>query len=160
MLQLVELREIMRRWPSGVAILTAGDGDQKQGLTVNSFASVAVAPPMITVTLDHASKTKRIVDQRGYFAINLLAEGQEEISERFAGRSGNQEDRFSGLDLFYSENGTPMLSLAAACLDCRTVHVFETTTSTLYVAEVLLARKGQDLPPLVYFNRSYHRITK
>ena len=156
--EMVELMEVMRRWPSGVAILTSGDSVARQGMTVSSFTSISVEPPLITVTMENARRTKRMVDERGYFAINLLAEGQQDLSDLFAGRLSEMDDRFSGLEVVFGEYELPLLVAAAAWLECRVVYRYEMPLSTLYVGEVLKAQKSEDRSPLVYFNRDYHRI--
>ena len=153
----VELRDVMRRWASGVAILTSRSNDAQHGMTVSSFTSISVRPPLITVTLNSATRTKHLVDESGIFAINLLSEGQQALADRFAGRVSESEDRFHGLEVLYDANHIPMLAEAAAWLSCKVVHTYDMPESTLYVGEVLSARKTEDRPPLVYFNRDYHR---
>lgn len=158
MLKDVELREVMRRWVSGVAILTTGDHMQQHGMTVSSFTSISVDPPMVTVTLNNATRTKQLVDTTGAFAINLLSEGQEELSERFAGRVSDHVNRFDGVRVQYSPEDIPMLPDAAAYVLCRVVYTYAMANSTLYIAEVIRSIKAANHPPLVYFDRSYHRI--
>ncbi len=154
----VDLREVMRRWASGVAILTTGDRHQKNGMTVSSFTSVSVNPPMVTVTMTNTTRTKQMVDRVGTFAINLLSAGQEELSERFAGHVNEQDDRFSGLSVNYQYDNIPALADAMGWVFCRVVHTYAMPDSTLYIGEVLLALKAENHSPLVYFNRGYHRI--
>jgi len=160
MFRSVDLREVMRRWVSGVAILTTGNVDAYHGMTVNSFTSVSIEPPMVTVTLNNTTRTKVLLDKTGTFAINLLSEDQRELSERFAGRVTEMEDCFQGLHLDFGEHGIPILSDTAAYIECRVVHTYVMRNSTLYVGEVLNARKAENLPPLVYFDRDYHRISQ
>ncbi len=156
----VGLREVMRRWVTGVAVLTCGNQTVHHGMTVNSFTSISIEPPCVTVTLANTTRTKKLVDETGIFAINLLAEDQQEISDRFAGRIPEDGDRFHNLHIVYGENCLPFIQEAAAHLECKVVHVFEMKDSTLYVGAVMSSRKGEDKPPLVYFNRAYHRIIK
>jgi len=154
----VELREVMRRWPSGVAVLTSSTREMRHGMTVNSFVSISVEPPLITVTMNNDTRTKHLVDETEHFAINLLREGQQELADRFAGRVSEYEDRFSGLAVFIGSENLPLLVDAAAWLECRVVHRYAMPESTLIVGEVINARKAENSPPLVYFNRDYHRI--
>lgn len=156
----VDLRLVMRRWPSGVAILTAADSGKVHGMTVNSFTSVSVDPPMITVTLANDTRAKTMVEKSGFFAVNLLSENQRELSDIFAGRIADHEDRFEGTQVITGLHQLPLLREAAAHLECRVVHSYAMQHSTLYVAEVLNAQKKRDVPPLVYLNRGYHRIIK
>jgi flavin reductase (DIM6/NTAB) family NADH-FMN oxidoreductase RutF len=154
----IGLRDVMRRWVTGVAVLTCGDWSVYHGMTVNSFTSISVDPPRVTVTLANSTRTKYLVDEAGFFAVNLLSADQQEISERFAGRLAEEGDRFQNLHIIYGENHLPMIEEAAAHLECMVIHTYPMENSTLYVGAVLSCRKGEDKPPLVYFNRSYHRI--
>lgn len=154
----VDLKEVMRRWVSGVAILTSGSRLNRHGMTVSSFNSISVQPPLVTVTLSNAARSKHLVDECGIFGINLLSDDQQELADRFAGRTSASEDRFQGLDVFLGLHEIPMLSAAAAWLECKVVHQFAMPESTLYVGEVLTALKVENRPPLIYFNRDYHRI--
>lgn len=158
-IEAVDLKAVMRRWVSGVAILTSGSRLARHGMTVSSFDSVSIKPPLVTVTLSNAARTKHLVDESGNFAINLLSEDQQDLSERFAGRTGESEDRFNGLEVFYPAQEIPLLAEAMAWIECKVVHQYAMPESTLYVGEVLSALKAEDRPPLVYFNRDYHGIT-
>lgn len=153
-----DLKQVMRRWPSGVAVLTARGINAAHGMTVNSFTSVSIDPPLVTVTLANDTRTKAILDESGFFVINMLAEGQQELSDVFAGRIPDHENRFAGVKVITGQHGIPMLAEAAAHLECRVVHKYVMENSTLYVAAVMTAEKAPDVPPLVYFNRGYHRI--
>ena len=155
-----DLQQVMRRWPSGVAVLTSRDGNTIHGMTVGSFTSVSINPPLVTVTVSNKTRSKELVDCSGFFAINLLSEGQHELSDVFAGRIPEHENRFEGVKVTTGLNKILLLTEAAAHLECRVVHSYAMENSTLYVAEVLNAEKAQDSQPLVYFNRDYHRINK
>ncbi len=155
-----DLRQVMQRWPSGVAILTTRDGDTIYGMTVGSFTSVSIDPPLVTVTMSNKTRSKDMVDHSGFFALNLLTEEQQELADVFAGRIPDHKDRFDGVNVTAGLNQIPLIIEAAAHLECRVVHTYAMENSTLYVAEVMRAEKAQDAQPLVYFNRDYHRITK
>lgn len=159
-IEAVDLKAVMRRWASGVAILTSGSRLVRHGMTVSSFDSVSVQPPLVTVTLSNTARSKYLVDESGNFAINLLSEDQQELSDRFAGRTSDSEDRFHGLELFYTAYGIPLLVDAMAWLECKVVHQYAMPDSTLYVGEVVSALKAEDRPPLVYFNRDYHELAE
>ena len=160
MVESVELRQIMRRWPTGVAILTTGDQNRRHGMTVNSFTSISLDPPAIAVTLANSTRSKKLVDEIGYFGINLLDETQVEVSERFAGKIDESEDRYNGLEVTLGLFAVPLLKDAAAFIECKVMNKIELLNSTLYVGEVLFGAKLEDRMPLVYFNRDYHRIEK
>lgn len=153
-----QLRNAMRRWASGVTIVAARDGAQQHGMTVNSFISVSLEPPLVLVSLERGRLTHTLVQSSGYYGVSILPFGFQTISDRFAGRLGEMEDRFAGLSTFSLVSQAPLLTGSLAAFDCRVVSSYETGTHTLFVAEVLALVTGGDAPPLIYYNRDYHTL--
>jgi flavin reductase (DIM6/NTAB) family NADH-FMN oxidoreductase RutF len=152
------LRHSMRSWPTGVSIVTSQFNNHRHGMTVNSFASVALEPPIVLFTLAHATRTYSLVIQSGIAAITMLHEDQASVSDHFAGRVPDDGDRFAGLQTFHLETGAPLLVGGLAFLDCRvrTIQPFE--HSTLFLMDVVAAQPANGGNPLVYFNREYHKL--
>jgi len=104
-----DLRMVMRRWVSGVVIVTSAYEGQRHGMTVDSFNSVSIVPPLVTFTLNNNTRTHALVRQSGWVGITMLHAGQIDLSDRFAGRFGDG-DRFAGLDTFTMQSGVPFSS--------------------------------------------------
>lgn len=151
------LRQAMRRWVAGVTVVTARHDARRYGMTVNSFSSVSLDPPVVTVTLANTTHTRALVEASGRFGVNILREEQQEISDIFAGRVPEHGDRFAGLDWFTLVSEVPFLSGCLAALDCRVIHHYAMPNSTLYVGQVEAVQLGEEGRGLVYFNRAYHR---
>jgi flavin reductase (DIM6/NTAB) family NADH-FMN oxidoreductase RutF len=150
------LRQVMRHWVTGVAVVTSISDGHRHGMTVNSFVSVSLDPPLVTVTMNHGTRTMHLVDQSGVFAVTILGRAQQGIAERFAGRGNETEDRLSGLDVFTLTTGAPLLTGGAAFLDCQLVQRVPLKHSTLLIGEVLAAHvPHENIAPLVYVNRSF-----
>src|SRR5512138_100125 len=92
-----KLRHAMRAWTTGVAIITAIHEGQQYGMTVNSFTSISLEPPMVLLTLRKLTHTHDLVVKSGKFAVTILTAEQQELSERFAGKVPNILDRFAGV---------------------------------------------------------------
>jgi len=152
------VRQAMRRWASGVAVVTSRAGDIVHGMTVNSFTSVSLDPPIISLALNHQTRTIALLRESGVLGITFLSEAQQDISEIFAGRTPEDADRFAGLETFTMVTGAPLLAGGLACLDCQVVFSYPMATSTLFLAEVLAVANIQEGRPLVYFNRGYPRL--
>ena len=95
-------KEVMRTWAAGVGVVTSRLGDEIHGCTVNSFTSVSLTPPLVTLALAKRLHTYRLIKQSHVFAFNILGEHQLETSDRFAGtariRTGGiseSEERFA-----------------------------------------------------------------
>lgn len=155
-----DLRRAMRRWTSGVTIVAARDGEQIHGMTVNSFNSIALDPPLVGVALALEARTCRMVESSGAFSITILNSHQQELSERFAGRTTESQDRFAGLATYTLLTGAPLLADSLAGLDCRVVFEYEAGASRLFIGQVVAAQLGEKQSPLVYHDREYWRVVK
>lgn len=152
------LRQAMRHWTSGVAVVTSRFGDRRHGMTVNSLTSISLDPPMVTVTLANATRTFELVRLSGIFGVTILAADQAAISDRFAGRDAHEEDRFAGLDTFTLSSGAAFLRGGLAFLDCRVVLSYPFQNSTLLIGEVIAIESLQEADPLIYHNRVYRKL--
>ena len=153
-----QLRQSMRAWVSGVTIVTASHAGELHGMTVSSFTSVALEPPLIIISLQTASRTQILVSQAKAFAVTILAEDQQELSDRFAGRIPDTEDRLTGLETEMLATGAPFIKGGLAYLDCRVRQSISIGTNTLFLAEVVAARGNEEGQPLVYHDRKYHKL--
>lgn len=156
-----KLRGSMRLWLTGVTVVTAAADGVQHGMTVSSFTSVSLDPPQILVSLQQNTRTHDLIMRSRSFGISILAADQEEISNIFAGRKADDEDRLAGLDTFTMQTGAPFIDGSLAFLDCKVVTTIGSGTHTIFIAEVLDTRSieiKQD--PLIYYNRGYKRISK
>lgn len=152
------LRTVMRHWTTGVAILTARDGAQAHGMTVNSFTSVSLEPPLVLVSVEHSTRTHTLVEHSRAFAISILGEHQSALSDHFAGRHTETTDRLNGLPTFTAITGAPILRENIGYLDCVVTAAHLAGTHTLFIGEVVAAQSAGDAAPLVYFNRDYRSL--
>ena len=110
------LRDAFGAFMTGVTIVTTiGADGAPAGLTANSFTSVSLDPALLLVCLSGKSRTLPAIRSSGGFAVNILSEGQRDLSNRFAGRS---EDRFAGVDWAPGPRGAPILAGACGWFDC------------------------------------------
>ncbi len=155
---LEQLRQAMRAWTTGVTIVTAKYDDQQYGMTVNSFTSISLEPPLISVTLKRLTHTHELVEKAGEFALTILASHQSELSDRFSGKLAIQ-DRFEGLITEKLLIEAPLLTGGLAYLNCRVVNTMSVGENTLFIAEVIAAANGAvQGDPLVYHNRVFWKL--
>ncbi len=153
-------REVMSRWASGVAVVTTRHGDEVHGMTVNSFTSLAADPPLVLICADRTTHTCELINAGGVFAVNTLREGQDELSNVFAGRYPERDaDRFAGVASHTDATGAPILDDSLSYLDCRVVGAHEHATHTIFVGQVQAAGVVHpDAPPLLYYQRRYRQF--
>lgn len=150
------LRATMRQWATGVTVVTTVYGGQFSGMTVSSFTSVSLEPPTVLVCLSKDSACHPFVLKSGVYAVSMLGVGQHELSNRFAGFDPTVTDRFEGVEVTTAATGSPLLPGAIAHLDCEVRSMHETTTHTIFFAEVVYAQVDEGKMPLVYHNRGYN----
>ena len=155
-----ELRQVMRHWPTGVTIVTSVFEGKRHGMTVNSFASLSLQPPNVSVTLGSTTRTHQLVERAGIFGVTLLKEDQGSISDRFAGKAGEEVDRFQGFEIETLLTGAPFLKNGSAFLDCRVIFRYPMKNSTLFIGEVVASWINEPGKPLLYFNRTYQRLSE
>ncbi|MGW4033300.1 flavin reductase family protein [Streptomyces sp. NPDC004838] len=136
-----EFRDAMRRWATGVAVVTTEGPGGPHGMTVNSLLSVSLDPPTLLISLKRGSRTLDAVERTGRFTVNVLAAGQRPVAERFTGRREVGEREFAGLRTRRSSGGGgPELEDCLAVLTCRTTECVEIADHTLVVAAVSRVR--------------------
>ena len=144
----------MRRFPAPVAVVTVDAGELKYALTVGSLVSLSLEPPLVGVSIGHASQSHTPLRDAGRFAASLLAGDQAALAQHFA-RSVPPIALWEGVAVRESALTEPLLEGALAWLECRVVSEHEAGDHTVFVAEVLSIELGHDAPGLVYMGGEY-----
>lgn len=147
-----ELRRVVGRFATGVALVTTTHAGRPCGLTVNSFASVSLDPPLVLVCVSRAARAYACLDAEARFVVNVLAEGQEDVARLFASTA---TDKFGSLGHRPSPRGDPIVDGVHAWLECDVVARHEGgRTHTIYVARVTALGTGA-ARPLVFHGSAY-----
>ena len=148
-------RRTCGRFATGITVVTALDEQgHPHGMTVNSFSSVSLDPPLVLVSIDLRNAILGHFLTSSYFAVNILAEEQEELSRRFASAS---ENRFHGVDWRPSTSGAPLLAGALAYLECAVTKVMEIGDHSVLIGEVRHAEYKEGRP-LVFYDSTYRKL--
>jgi flavin reductase (DIM6/NTAB) family NADH-FMN oxidoreductase RutF len=155
-------RKVMGHFVTGVSVVTALDGDRPQGITVNALSSVSLEPPLVMVALDRRRFIAPTVRQAGRYAVNILAESQQALSDCFAGAPVTPgRDAFCGAAWHAGTTGLPLLDGAIATLECTVVQTFSAGDHDLFVGRVdALGNDEQHPQPLLFYRRRYLRIER
>ncbi len=148
-----EFRGALSLWPSGVSVVTAAVGSQMHGMTVSSFSSVSLRPPLVSVCLATESRTLELARQARAFCISILSEQQASVSDRFAVTQEDSE-RLNAGSFRLAENGCPLLEGAIAHLVCDWFAEHEAGDHHLLIGRVVQARSYPGAP-LLYCGRGY-----
>ncbi len=152
-------RSAMRRWPSGVTIVTIVEGVRGHGMTASAFTSVSVDPPLVLVVIDKRWRSHALIESSGSFCVNILADDQRELSDRFAGRHGEIEDRFFDLDTGVATTGARYISDANAWLDCIVEQTAVAGDHSIFIGRVVACSvTAGSSGPLIYHDGDYRRL--
>ena len=145
----LELRQTMRRYVSGITVVTAIGADRNIiGLTASSFTSVSLEPPMVLVCISQSARSCRAFIEAGRIAIHMLADDQDEIARAFARRGG---DRGQICSWRANGRGFAILDRYFAVLECRIVDIHAAGGHAIMVASVeALDGPSADKSPLVF----------
>ena len=152
-----EFRRACGRFATGVTIASVLDSaGAPHGLTVNSFSSVSLEPPLILICLGQLVTMIEAFRAARYFGISVLREDQRDLADRFA-RKGH--DRFTGTAWHAGHTGVPLLDGALAEIECQTHHRFTAGDHDILVGEMVCARVDEG-EPLIYFASRYRDLTR
>lgn len=158
----IDFRSAMAHFATGVTVVTTLDGDRAQGITVNALSSVSLDPPLLLIALDRHRFIVPALEAASRYAVNILAEDQQALSDCFAGADVTpNRDAFCGAAWRPGVTGMPILDGAIAHLECAVVDRFAVGDHFLFVARVEAC--GEDdagAPPLLYHRRRYLRIER
>jgi 3-hydroxy-9,10-secoandrosta-1,3,5(10)-triene-9,17-dione monooxygenase reductase component len=150
-----EFRQVMGRFATGVTVVTTRGADgAPYGLTANAVASISLEPPLVMISIDKRAETFPHFLASRAFVINVLAAGQEALSNRFAKSGG---DKFAGLAYETNAEGVPVFPDTLATIECRIVATHEAGDHVIHLGEVD-ATRVTDAAPLLYFHGHYGRF--
>ena len=151
------LKEVMRGFPQGVTVVTTKAKGRLWGVTVSSFMTVSLEPPLVLVSLMKKVDSSSAIASAGGFTVNFLADDQESVSDRFAGRLP-LEDRFEGLRHGSTGTGYPLIEGATGYFVCRKWRRYDGGDHILILGKVIEAKRVNDKSPLVYFKQQYTTV--
>ena len=142
---------------TGVTVVTTvDDKGEHVGLTVNSFNSVSLDPPMVLFSLDRDALSLPVFETAGRFAVNVLADHQEPLSNRFAQR---KEEKWSGTRFTEGETGCRLIAGAMAHFECETYAQYDGGDHVIFVGRVVAMEIDTAANPLVFYKGSYNGLS-
>ena len=152
-------RQTMSRFATGITVIATRDGDGKAvGLTVNSFTSVSLDPPLVSFCLDKRAHLFPLFKKADLFSVNILSENQQPVSQHFANfRKNPAPPRLWAK----SQDDCPVLSGTLGWMLCRKAAAYKGGDHMIFLGEVIrLSPRLSKANPLIYFDRHYRHIAK
>ena len=143
----------MRRFPTGVTVVTSVKDGEPRGVTVNAFSSVSAEPPMVLICINREARSYLYIASSKAFCVNLLGGDQRALAERFSGKLRDRQ--FEDVEFTTAVTGSPVLVGTVGYLDCEVAEEHHAGTHSIFVGHVLdaAARAGS---PLGYYDGAFH----
>jgi len=153
-----DFKAALGSWASGVTVVTTRDGDLVYGITVSAFSSLSLDPTLILVCLADSNRLPRMIEKTGKFAVSILAEGQDHISNWFAVSGREPVPAFSEFGTIELYTGSPIIDGAIAHLDCVLERTIDGGDHTIAIGRVIGAAADPSKKPLVFYRRGYRPL--
>lgn len=144
----------LSHFASGVTVVTTEHEGRPYGMTVASFASLSLRPPLVLICVERAVKTHDAIIAARKFGVSILGAAQADISSRFASRA---DDKFSGIKLRRGTLGLPLIEGALTTIECSLHDQLPGGDHSIFVGEVVHSETGEGVP-LLYFRSAYREM--
>ena len=148
-------RRALGAFPTGVTALAAEIDGVPVGMAANSFTSVSLEPPLVSVCVATASETWRTLRRATRLGVSVLSHRQEAASRRLAARG---IDRFAELSWHPTEDGAILLDHASAWFDCSIEREIRAGDHEIVLLGVHGLGTDPQIPPLVFHGSRYRRL--
>jgi len=151
------IKDIMRNFPLGVVVVTTNWSDKLVGMTVNTFNSLSLNPPLVMFAADRTKGNEIPFKESEGFIVNFI--DNKELFNIFAFKS--VKERFNGIKFYEGFKGMPILAESYAYIEAKRYTTYDIGDHTIIVGEVINGKTIKDtLSPLVYYNRDYWKMCK
>lgn len=152
------LRQVMRRVPTPVTVVTAAGPEEPRGITIGSFTSVSLDPPLVSFNVEKKAQMHEVLASADRFVVHLLGDEQAHLSNHFALPGLSGDEQFFSIPHRLDEHGIPLLEDALVRFHCRRYACYEAGDHSIFVGEVLRLEDGRTGRALLYHDQAYHRI--
>jgi flavin reductase (DIM6/NTAB) family NADH-FMN oxidoreductase RutF len=149
-----QFKSAMSQFASGITVVTTEHEGKPYGMTVASFASLSLRPPLVVICIEKSVKSHDAIAASGKFGVSILGAEQADVSNRFASKI---EDKFEGVSVRRGELGVPLIDNAICAIECRVHDQLPGGDHSIFVGEVMSAQTT-DGAPLVYFRSGYRSL--
>jgi flavin reductase (DIM6/NTAB) family NADH-FMN oxidoreductase RutF len=153
-----DFRAVLSQWASGVSVVTTNDDGMLYGLTVSSFSSLSLEPPLVLVCLNNTNRIVPMIHTSQGFAVSILASDQVSASAYFARAGRLPTPDFTEIAGEWTPSGQPVISGALAWMTCALDSLLPRGDHTIVIGRVLDTKVSLGKQPLLYWSRGYRQI--
>lgn len=152
-------KQVMRRYPTGVMVLTVRDGNDFHAVTVNSVTSVSLEPILLLVCLEKNARSHKLVHEAGTFALSILSHAQMELGKIFAYDRAARNAPREHVSHTLSGRNELLFDDALGYFECRVVAEYAGGDHTIFLGEVIHAAVSDaSVNPLIYFESEWVKL--
>jgi len=151
-----DFRHCMGHFTTGITVVTTiNEENVRCGMTINSFSSLSLEPPLVTFSVDKNAHNHNNFANCKKFVVNILAEAQQNISKTFAHPSSVE---WNNVDYETSDDGCILIKDCIAYIQCEAENIYHGGDHTIIIGRVINFQMTSDEPPLLYFKGKYRKI--
>ncbi|MGJ4752142.1 flavin reductase family protein [Leptospira kmetyi] len=151
-------KNALSHFPSGVTVITYSHLGKNSGLTVSSFSSLSLNPPLVLFCLQKNITSHDPIRSSGKFVVNILAQGQDSLSNQFASGKTDKHVLIEELGCKTGELGVPILPGTLSHIECEVDQFVDGGDHSIVIGRVVSAGAEDSLRPLLYYRRGYYSI--
>lgn len=151
-------RDLMRRYPTGVTVITMRAGEVQHGMTANAVTALSLDPLLYLICVDRSARAHEHLPKAGHFVVNVLAVDQGHVSTVFAKKDLTDDERWAEVSWTDSSLGARKIDGCTGYLECRVTDVLPGGDHSIFLGEVVGVQQGADKDPLVFYGGAYREL--
>ena len=144
-------KELMRRFAAGVTLVTFNENKKFGGLTVSSFCSLSMDPPLVLICIDRKIVSHDSLEKADTFGVNICNSEQGKLAWDFANSKIDKNELIKSLPHTLTELGTPLLDGCLATMECKITQKYDGGDHTIFIGQVEEGKFDENAKPLVYY---------
>jgi len=148
----------MRLLPYPVTVITTVSGERKRGITIGSFTSLSLDPPLVSFNVTGDSQMHELLEEAERFVVHIPGAGQQELCIRFALPDQSDDDQFKGINYSQKPGYPPILDKVIAEVHCKMFRLFKAGDHSIVIGEVELIKRNRDELSILYCNGDYQSL--
>lgn len=153
------LVQVMRQIPSAVTIITAGNGSRSRGVTIGSFTSLSMDPPLVSFNLARESQMHTIMESAQSFVVHIPDSKQQDLCNRFAMSDLEDEEQFKDVEVSRVISGAPVLKGMIAEIYCLVDRKITAGDHTIIIGEIREIHHHRTDSAMVYLDGAYRNLS-
>ena len=152
-------KELMKRFAAGVTLVTFNEKNTFGGLTVSSFCSLSMTPPLVLICIDRNIASHDSLKKISNFGVNICTSKQGKLAWDFANSNIDKNELIKSLNPDITDNGTPLLKDCLASMDCTIKEKYEGGDHTIFVGQIESGNFDENAEPMVYYSSGLGKFT-